>query len=140
MAKQSVPQKHLKQKKKEYTFQYTNAENRQVIFHKSNARAMISLCVFALVVSLTFSIFAILSVNTSENEAILNKSQAKLQVEEKVKILTQAGIMGLLNRYEAKGGISAGRLGGVRSVSPDYETDLEVTFMNSHQCFLTKIF
>ena len=35
----------------------------------------------------------------------------------------------MFNRYEATGGISAGKLGGVRSVRPDYETDLIVTFV-----------
>ena len=34
----------------------------------------------------------------------------------------------IFNRYSSTGGISGGKLGGVNSVNPDYQTDLVVTF------------
>ncbi|MCR4806127.1 MAG: transglutaminase-like domain-containing protein [Lachnospiraceae bacterium] len=114
---------------REYTFEYYDKMKRFTVFHKSNARSMLSLCIFALVLSLMFSAFTSSVVRTSEAEAILNKSSLKASLDENVKILTQTGIMGLFNRYEAKGGISGGKLGGVRSVSPDYEPDLLVSFV-----------
>ena len=41
-----------------------------------------------------------------------------------VKTIVVNGITALFNRYDAKGGLSNGQLGGVRSVNPDYQTDL----------------
>ena len=49
-----------------------------------------------------------------------------------VRILAQGGISSLFNRYEAKGGLSQGRLGGISSVAPDYETDLVVRFVPTY--------
>lgn len=116
-------------KPREYVFDYDDPKGRNIIFHKSNARTMLALCIFALAASLSFSVFCSLSVTTSEEEALVNRSAAKAQLDEHVKILTQTGIAGMFNRYSAKGGISGGKLGGVRSVAPDYDTDLEVTFV-----------
>lgn len=118
-----------RKKPREYSFDYYDKKGRLIIFHKSNARSMLSICLFALCASLIFSAFTSSVISASENEAVLRKSSLKASLDENVKILTQTGIMGLFNRYEAKGGISGGKLGGVRSVSPDYETDLEVTFV-----------
>lgn len=45
------------------------------------------------------------------------------------KTFVQNGLGSLLNQYDSKGGISNnGRLGGVSSVRPDFQTDLVVTF------------
>ena len=118
-----------RKKPREYSFDYYDKKGRLIIFHKSNALSMLSICLFALLSSLIFSAFTSSVISTSENEAVLRKSTLKAGLDENIKILTQTGIMGLFNRYEAKGGISGGKLGGVRSVSPDYETDLEVTFV-----------
>ena len=118
-----------RKKPREYSFDYYDKKGRLIIFHKSNALSMLSICLFALCASLIFSAFTSSVITASENEAVLRKSPLKARLDENVKILTQTGIMGLFNRYEAKGGISGGKLGGVRSVSPDYETDLEVTFV-----------
>ena len=53
-------------------------------------------------------------------------NKVKDRTDEYVKMLAQGGISSLFNRYTATGGISHGRLGGIASVSPDYETDLVV--------------
>lgn len=116
-------------KPREYAFEYDDRMNRNMIFQKSNARSMLALCAFALIVSLTFGIFCSFAVRTSENEALLNRSSLKARLDENIKILTQSGIAGMFNRYQATGGISGGKLGGVRSVTPDYETDLKATFV-----------
>lgn len=116
-------------KPREYVFDYDDTNGRHMVHHKSNARTMFALCVFALTVSLIFSIFCSFAVTTSEEESMTNKSSFKASLDENVKILTQTGIAGMFNRYQAKGGISGGKLGGVRSVAPDYETDLKVTFV-----------
>ena len=46
-----------------------------------------------------------------------------------VKIFVQNGLSGFFNRYHATGGLSNGRLGGISSIRPDYQTDLIVTFV-----------
>ncbi len=51
------------------------------------------------------------------------------QTQEYVKILVQSGFSGFFDSYSSTGGLSGGRLGGVSQVRPDFETDLEVTFV-----------
>ncbi|MCR5508340.1 MAG: transglutaminase-like domain-containing protein [Lachnospiraceae bacterium] len=116
-------------KPREYFFDYDDEKGRHMAFHKSSARSMAGMCLFSLVLSLIFSCFVSSAVATSEKEALINRSRLKAQMDENVKILTQNGIAGMFNRYQAKGGINGGRLGGVRSISPDYDTDLTVTFV-----------
>lgn len=111
----------------EYTKKYKRKATKYV-FHKSNARNMAQLCAFALGVSLFFSAFGIASIPRSEQEA-LTASPLKESADQYVKIFVQNGFSGFFNRYEATGGISNGRLGGVSSVRPDYQTDLIATFV-----------
>ncbi|MCR5356940.1 MAG: transglutaminase domain-containing protein [Lachnospiraceae bacterium] len=118
-----------RRKPREYFFDYDDDNGRHMIFHKSNSRAMLAVAVLALIVSLVFGSFVSSAVITSEREALTNRSRMKVRMDESVKILTQNGIAGMFNRYQAKGGMNGGKLGGVRSISPDYETDLEVTFV-----------
>lgn len=113
-------------KKPEATCRYQQ-KGTSVIFHKSNARNMTQLCLFALIVSLFFSFFGNVSTSRSESEAA-KSGTIKAAVDPYVKIFVQNGISGFFNRYESTGGISNGRLGGVSSVRPDYQTDLIVTF------------
>ncbi len=119
----------LTKHKRRYHFEYDDREGRHKIYVKSNARAMVMLCCAALIISIILSVFLSSAAAVSENEAKFNRSKAKTRLDESVRIIAQNGIAGLFNRYEAKGGINGGRLGGVRSVSPDYETDLKVTFV-----------
>ena len=46
-----------------------------------------------------------------------------------VKTVVVSGITSLFNRYDAVGGLSKGQLGGIRSVNPDYQTDLIVEYV-----------
>lgn len=114
-------------KKREYTKTY-NRKGKQYVFYKSNARNMAQLCLFALVISLFFSAFGSASAPRSETEASISGSMKKA-VDPYVKIFVQNGLAGFFNRYHATGGISNGRLGGISSVRPDYQTDLLVTFV-----------
>lgn len=52
----------------------------------------------------------------------------RTEADNLIKIYLQNGVGGLFDRYEAKGGLSSGRLGGVSSVRPDFQTDVVVTF------------
>lgn len=53
----------------------------------------------------------------------------KNTTDEYVKLFVQNGVYGIFDRYSATGGLAKGKLGGVGSVRPDYETDLYVTFV-----------
>lgn len=114
-------------KRPQYTRNYKQ-KSMKFVFHKSNARNMAQLCAFALIVSLFFSAFGIASIPSSE-QAALTSSPLKESADQYVKIFVQNGFSGFFNRYEATGGISNGRLGGVSSVRPDYQTDLIATFV-----------
>ena len=56
------------------------------------------------------------------------KNAIHKQTQEMVKIYLQTGYTGFFNGYDATGGLSSGRLGGVSSIRPDFETDLNVTY------------
>lgn len=58
-------------------------------------------------------------------------SALKAATDSTIENLVQSGFSSLLNRYDATGGISGGRLGGVNRIKADYNTDLEVTFVPS---------
>ena len=98
------------------------------IHYKSNAKVMSHICVFALVLSLFFSSFAAATSAASQNTNSAN-SPLKEFTDPYVKIFVQNGLSGFFNRYHATGGLSNGRLGGISSIRPDYQTDLIVTFV-----------
>ena len=103
-------------------------KGKQFIHYKSNARFMSHICLFALVLSLFFSTFAIAAAKASENSKPTN-SPIKEATDPYVKIFVQNGLSGFFNRYHATGGLSNGKLGGISSVRPDYQTDLIITFV-----------
>ena len=51
------------------------------------------------------------------------------QTQEFVKMYVESGYTAFFDRYNATGGLSGGKLGGVSQVRPDFQTDLEVTFV-----------
>ncbi len=55
-------------------------------------------------------------------------SAYKEKTDEYVENFMVVGFAGLFNRYNAKGGVNGGRLGGVASIRPTFETDLLVRF------------
>ena len=93
-----------------------------------SAKGMISVFGVSLIMALVF--FVISSAIFGEaysTKYISNKLKNK--TDDYVEVIVMNGIMSIFNRYEAAGGLAHGRLGGVGSVTPDYETDLEVTFV-----------
>lgn len=103
-------------------------KGKQHIHYKSNAKVMSHICLFALVLSLFFSSFATAVTSASQNADNTN-SPIKEFTDPYVKIFVQNGLSGFFNRYHATGGLSNGRLGGISSIRPDYQTDLIVTFV-----------
>lgn len=56
------------------------------------------------------------------------KDWLREQTSETIGNFVLLGFAGLFNRYDSTGGMSGGKLGGVSNVTPDYRTDLIVTF------------
>lgn len=83
-----------------------------------------------LIVSLVLSVVLGLGfyANYYSEVPIQPTNEIKKTTDEYVKIFVQSGFTGLLDRYDSTGGLNNGRLGGVSSIRPDFETDLTVTF------------
>ncbi len=73
-----------------------------------------------------------------ELEKTRGRSELKKSTEFTMSNLYKNGIWGLFNRYDSTGGLKNGVLGGVNSVSLDYETDLKVTYVpyNTERIYL----
>ncbi len=93
-----------------------------------SAKGMLSVFGVSLVMALVFFVVS----SAIFGEAYSTKyvsNKLKNRTDDYVEVIVMNGIMSIFNRYEAKGGLAHGRLGGVGSVTPDYETDLEITFV-----------
>lgn len=113
--------------KKKTDFKYT--ETRNLIQHryhasgKTIAQISIMLFLFCLICGIIWLPFTALSQTDAK------RTKLRVKADDYMEIYVQSGLSGLFNRYEAKGGISGGKLGGVSGVRPDYETDLTLTFV-----------
>ena len=93
-----------------------------------SAKGMLSVFGVSLILSLVFFVVS----GAIFGEAYSTKyvsNRLKNKTDDFVEVMVMNGILSVFNRYEARGGLAHGRLGGVGSVTPDYETDLEVTFV-----------
>ena len=87
---------------------------------------VVMLCVMVAVVGGVFQLF----VDKHDFETVnRGRSTWKVGTHDSVANIYKNGLWGLFNRYDAAGGLKNGVLGGINSVSLDYETDLEVTFV-----------
>lgn len=107
-------------------FSHKRKPQTQTWRYHASGRMMLQLSVVFFAFSFLLGIICLpfLSVSSTGKQSAVRK-----KADEYVKIFTQNGLAGFFNRYEASGGLSEGRLGGVSSVRPDYETDLTVTFV-----------
>ena len=96
--------------------------------YKGNGVLMLQLCgvCFAICLFLTGLTYPIMQSHFLETDEV---SKPKEVTDHYIKLLVQNGFYSFFNRYQATGGMSDGRLGGISSVSSDQETDLAVTFV-----------
>lgn len=108
---------------------YAYKEKNDLITHRYHAsgRIMLQLSGIFLLLSLLIGVLCLPMLLSSS--ATESRSKLRRKADESVKILVQSGIGGFFNRYEATGGISEGKLGGISSVRPDYKTDLAISFV-----------
>lgn len=117
---------------------YTLSENRkkdapfrrkkEVFSYKGHGRTMGQLAGLAFLLLLVFSLVTYPLMGLALPGAD-QTSSLKAATDTTIQTLVQSGFASLFNRYEASGGISEGKLGGVSRVSADYETDMEITFV-----------
>lgn len=96
--------------------------------YQSSGRGILTLSFY----SIAFCIMFLLLCNSLFFRELSSKkisNQLKNTTDTYVKILVQNGAGGLFNRYDSTGGLNNGKIGGTSSVRPDYQTDLEVTFV-----------
>lgn len=120
---------HMIPQKKQERFEYRMARkgNKNYHIYQTNGRVLLQTTILFAVASLLFlfMFYPVALKSTNQSQAINN---VKKTTDEYVKIYVQNGLSGFFNHYESTGGMSNGRLGGVSSVRPDFETDLVVTF------------
>lgn len=87
----------------------------------------------SLFVSLIISLCILITVNIivpySSFQKNTTESTLKASVKDEVKYIVTFGLSGYFNKYYSTGGLNDGKLGGIHSVRPDYETDLIVRFV-----------
>ena len=88
------------------------------------------LLVFGQIIALIIVLLSLLYVIFPKDyySLIRKRSEFKNSADSFVQSFVTSGIGAFFNRYESVGGMSSGRLGGVNSISLDYETDISVTF------------
>ncbi|MBR6256856.1 MAG: hypothetical protein IKR23_05700 [Lachnospiraceae bacterium] len=70
-----------------------------------------------------------------------SSNKVKDATDNMIKKYLDGGFASLFDRYDATGGLSHGRLGGISNVSPDFETDLLVRFLpNSSESMYLKAY
>lgn len=114
-------------KKERAEYQLVKRPNNRFHVYRTNGKVMLQTTVLFAVCSLAFLavFYPFVLKNVKERDAI---NSVKQKTDEYVKVFVQSGLSGFFNRYSSTGGLSGGRLGGVSSVRPDYQTDLIVTF------------
>ncbi len=106
-------------KLKKQTIQYS---------YQSSSRGILTLSVY----SIAFCTLFLLLCNSLFFHGLSSQNisnQLKNTTDTYVKIFVQNGVSGFFDRYSSIGGLNNGRLGGAGSVNPDYQTDLEVTYV-----------
>ncbi len=106
-------------KLKKQTIQYS---------YQSSSRGILTLSVYSIAFCTLFLLLCNgLFFHGLSSQNISN--QLKNTTDTYVKIFVQNGVSGFFDRYSSIGGLNNGRLGGAGSVNPDYQTDLEVTYV-----------
>jgi len=98
------------------------------VYHKSArfCKTMSGMSLTACVIMLVLMIFAGVLANAAPRKYHNNYSTWKTGTDEVVKEFAVNGFMGFFNQYSAVGGLSEGRLGGVRQVMMTFTPQLEI--------------
>ena len=109
------------------TYRLTYKKNLHIHTYRISGKVLLQTCLIFALLSLVF-LFGFYPIAQRSVNANTATNRVKQLTDEYVALFVQSGLSGLLNRYDSTGGLAEGRLGGVSSVRPDFETDLQVTF------------
>ncbi len=102
-------------------------KNRHNFNYQGNAKGIFFTILLSLAIVVSLGLCASPLYHADKKPSKPNAIRAEM--DNLIKIYIQNGISGLFDRYDTKGGVSStGKLGGVSSVRPDFQTDLIVTF------------
>lgn len=87
-----------------------------------------SIC-FSFIISILIFAIVTITIPYASYQREEKISSLKESITDEVKYFVTFGLSGLFNRYNATGGLNDGKLGGIYSVRPDYETDLTVRYV-----------
>ncbi len=105
---------------KEKAFQY-----RQKSIRKSMTGVLVSGIVFGvLFIGLTVGIAKLMPTGLRNNQSAMKSSTDRVVGE-----FAMNGLWGFFNTFQGTGGVNGGKLGGVRQVTMDFETDLIVNYV-----------
>ncbi len=116
----------MDRKHRDYKWKDKKGKKLRIWYVQDAATMLETIGVFAVAVLLLYGITSVVG-NKDTFNLRYRQNPYKLETEEAIREISTRGFSAF-NRYDAVGGMSGGQLGGVASVSPDYQTDLIVTF------------
>ncbi len=116
------------QKKRAFIHVYQKHRKKQIHNYISSGNSVLTTTLLSVVFS---SLFLLVTNGLfySDLGSSTESNVVKNATDDFLKVFSQTGIRGFLNRYESTGGLARGRLGGVSAVRPDYQLDLSITFV-----------
>ncbi len=106
-------------------FEYKATRKKNSFTYLASSGGMLSVTIYSLIIASLFMLIAS-SAFSKDFDGHLVSNKVKDKTDQLVKTVVQGGLASLLDRYSSKGGLAKGRLGGVGTVRPDYETDFYV--------------
>ncbi|MCM1468820.1 MAG: transglutaminase-like domain-containing protein, partial [Alistipes sp.] len=120
---------HVRNKQNVYTKRNPWSKKVKGFSYGANGLTYLASILSAFIITLCILLFVSLAMPYSTYVRNQKTSVLKEEVTDSVKYFVTFGLSGYFNRYRATGGLNDGRLGGIHSVRPDYETDLTVTLV-----------
>lgn len=120
---------HVRNKQKVYIKKNPWSKKTKGFSYGVNGITYFASMITAFIMTLCILLFVSLTIPYSTYIRNQKTSVLKETITEDVKYFVTFGLSGFFNRYHATGGLNDGRLGGIHSVRPDYETDLTVTLV-----------
>ena len=94
---------------------------------RGSHKGILMIIAFAAVFSFFICVFSLPAYERGLGET--EEDSAKAALDDNIKILVQNGLSGFFDRYDSLNGLARGALGGVSSVTPDFQTDLVVEYV-----------
>ena len=91
----------------------------------ASSQGMLSVSIYSVILASLFLLITGAIFSSDFNGKYIS-NKVKDTTDRFMKAAVQNGIYSLFDRYNAKGGLARGQLGGIGNVSPDFETDLVV--------------